>query len=155
MRILVFSDSHGVYHDMRCVVKKHPEIDVIVFCGDGAEDIDEIRREFSQKAVIAVRGNRDFCTQNPNVETITLEGKKLFITHGHIYNVKYGLYNLACAAREAGADIAVFGHTHQPTEIYDDGLYLFNPGSIMGYDGTYGIIDISPQGVMTNIVKIK
>lgn len=153
MRILVFSDSHGMYSNLRRVVMKYPDINVIIFCGDGAEDIDEIKSEFSDKMIIAVRGNRDFCTSNPNLETITLEGKKLFITHGHIYKVKYGLYTLACAAREAGADIAIFGHTHQATEIYDDGLYLFNPGSIMGYEGTYGIIDVTPQGIVTKIHK--
>lgn len=153
MRILVFSDSHGMYSNLRTVVRKHSDIDVIVFCGDGADDIEEIKLEFRNKMIIAVRGNCDFCTSNPNVETITLEGKKLFITHGHIYNVKYGLYNLSCAAREAGADIAIFGHTHQATEIYDDGLYLFNPGSIMGYEGSYGIIDVTSQGIVTKIQK--
>ncbi len=153
MRILVMSDSHGMYSNMRRVVMKHSDAEVIIFCGDGASDIEEIKREFTDRAVIAVRGNCDFCTDNPNIETITLEGKKLFITHGHLYNVKSGLYNLACACREAGADIAVFGHTHLPTEIYDDGIYLFNPGSIMGYEGSYGLIDITPQGIMTNTVK--
>lgn len=154
MRILVMSDSHGMYESMRRAVMKHIDAEVIIFCGDGASDIEEIKREFTDRAIIAVRGNCDFCTENPNIETITLEGKKLFITHGHLYNVKSGLYNLSCACREAGADIAVFGHTHQALEIYDEGIYLFNPGSIMGYEGSYGLIDITPAGVLTNVVKI-
>lgn len=153
MRILVLSDSHGMYQSVRRVVMKHSDAEVIIFCGDGADDIEEIKREFTDRMVIAVRGNCDFCCSNPNVETITLEGKRLFITHGHLYGVKGGLYTLACAAREAEADIAIFGHTHIPVEIYDDGLYLFNPGSIMGYEGSYGLIDITPQGIVTNTVK--
>ncbi len=155
MRILVTSDSHSMYDRLRRVVMKHPEAEVIVFCGDGADDIAEIKREFPDKMIIAVRGNCDFCCENPNIETITLEGKKLFVTHGHIYGVKSGLYKLSLAAREVGADVVLFGHTHQSTEIYDDGLYIFNPGSVSGYEGTYGLVDITPKGIMTNVVKIR
>lgn len=154
MRILVASDSHSSYDRLRRAVMKHKEAEVVVFCGDGASDIDEIKREFTDKMIIAVRGNCDFCCESPNIETITLEGKKLFITHGHIYNVKYGLYKLSLAARESGADIVMFGHTHESLELYDDGMYIFNPGAISGYEGTYGLVDITPQGVLTNVVKL-
>ncbi len=50
-------------------------------------------------------------------------------------------------------DILLFGHTHVPYTAYDDGMYIMNPGSI-GYTGTYGIVDITPSGIMTNIIKL-
>ena len=66
--------------------------------------------------------------------------------------VKGTLSALAAAARERGADIALFGHTHLRLERYlppeRDGerpLWLFNPGSISRpREGrpSYGIIDI-------------
>jgi len=100
--------------------------------------------------VIAVRGNCDFCSTSPNVETITLEGKKLFITHGHTYNVKSGLLNLSLAAKESGADLVIFGHTHNPTNLYDDGVYFLNPGSLRGLRGSYALVDVGEKGILIN-----
>ena len=34
------------------------------------------------------------------------------MTHGHLANVRMGLTTLALQAEEAGATIALFGHTH-------------------------------------------
>lgn len=36
---------------------------------------------------------------------------------------------------------------------YDDGLYVMNPGSLRGAYATYGILDITEAGIVTNIVK--
>ena len=79
----------------------------------------------------------------------------MYYTHGHIHRVKYGLYELVCAARERKADLVLFGHTHKPLQEYEDGLYLLNPGSLHGAEGTYGIVDLTPAGIVTNIVKIR
>ena len=67
---------------------------------------------------------------------------------------RQGLYNVCCAAREKKADIVLFGHTHQALAEYDDGLYILNPGSLHGSMGTYGIIDITKAGIVTNIVRL-
>jgi len=154
MRILVVSDSHGDIRNLEAVVRKHRDAEVIIHCGDGADEVDEIKLMFPERMVISVRGNCDFCSQNPNIETITLEGKKLFITHGHIYNVKSSLFNLSLAAKEAGADLVLFGHTHIPCDVYDDGLYILNPGSLRGYKGRYALVDISEKGILTNLVNL-
>ena len=50
------------------------------------------------------------------------------------------------AAREAHADICLFGHTHQQMTDYRDGLYLMNPGAVA--EGCYGMVDITPGGIM-------
>lgn len=55
-------------------------------------------------------------------------------------------------ARQEGADIVLYGHTHTGVTCYDDGLYIMNPGSIR--DGHYGMIDIVPGGIMLNEAKL-
>ena len=52
-------------------------------------------------------------------------------------------------------DILLHGHTHIPETVYRDGLYIMNPGSLRGSYGSYGIIDITPQGIVTNIIDRK
>ena len=63
---------------------------------------------------------------------------------------------LLAAARRAGADIALFGHTHIPHEEYDpeSGIYLFNPGSIgepRAGRPSYGILSLSGKNVLFSL----
>lgn len=153
MRILVVSDSHGDSYALESVVNKHSSAEIIVHCGDGADEAREIKLRHPDKMVVSVRGNSDFCTDAPTTEIFSAEGKKIFVTHGHLYGVKGGLYTATCAAREAGADILLFGHTHNPLAVYDDGLYILNPGSLRYYEPTYGLVEITEKGVLTNIVS--
>ena len=66
--------------------------------------------------------------------------------------MKYGLYEALSAARRSKADVLLFGHTHVPLAEYRDGVYLLNPGSLNGSFGTYGTLDITSAGIVTNIV---
>lgn len=150
MRILVVSDTHGDVWSFSNLIRKYKDAEIIVHCGDGADEVEAVKFMFPDRMFISVRGNGDFCTPSPNIETITLEGKKLFVTHGHLYNVKYDLLKLTLAAKEAGADLVLFGHTHIPTNIYEDGLYLLNPGSLHGYKGSFALVDISDKGILIN-----
>lgn len=153
MRILVVSDSHGDVRNLLETVRCNSSAEVVIHCGDGAQDVSEVAPLFPDKMFITVRGNCDVFSDVPFLENITLEGKKIFITHGNLFNVKSDLYQLSCAAREQNADMVLFGHTHIPTEIYDEGLYILNPGSLRGYGGSYALVDITDKGILTNIVK--
>lgn len=155
MRILVVSDTHGDYLSFKEALNTQRSAEIVIHCGDSNGELEKLKPMYPDKAFIAVKGNCDFSSTLPTVETITIEGKKLFITHGHLYNAKYTLYNLCCAAREANADILLFGHTHNAIQEYDDGLYILNPGSLHGYGRSYGYVDITDKGVITNIVKLK
>ena len=153
MKCLIFSDSHGDTYYMRRAIDKNPDAEVIFFLGDGISDAEAVALGDSCRMWIAVRGNCDFTgffknqCLNKN-EEITLEGKKIFLTHGDFYGVKGGLENLTAAARARGADIVLFGHTHAAKEAYDDGLYIFNPGSIGGYEHSFGVLNISGAGIL-------
>ena len=154
MRILVVSDSHGNDSSLRRAILAQPKAEVVIHLGDGEEELLRAKRSFPEKMFLAVRGNCDFGSDLPLTGEFTAQGVKIFYTHGHYYGVKSGLYTFACAARERGAQVALYGHTHNALEDYDDGLYLLNPGSLNSWEATYGTVDITPQGIVTNIVKL-
>ena len=139
--------------DLRAILAQ-PKAEVVIHLGDGEEELLRAKRAFPEKMFLAVRGNCDFGSDLPLTGEFTAQGVKIFYTHGHYSGVKSGLYTFACAARERGAQVALYGHTHNALEDYDDGLYLLNPGSLNSWEATYGTVDITPQGIVTNIVKL-
>lgn len=156
MRILVVSDTHGDLRSLIRAVDSQPTAEVIIHCGDGDEQAQFLKDNYKDKMVVAVRGNCDWNSWFPGVETLRIMGKTIFVTHGHLYNAKTGLYRLMCAAREQKADILLFGHTHQAMTYFEDGLYMLNPGSCHGYMASYGFIDITDKGdIVTNVVNLK
>lgn len=153
MRILVVSDVHGRAGRLYEAIEQQPTANVVLFLGDGLRQAEDSADRYPDRTFYMVPGNCDFGAQAIPVRQETLGGKKFYFTHGHLHEVKYNLYRIEMAAREAGADIVLFGHTHVPYEEYCDGLYLFNPGSL-GYDGTYGYVDIVGGGIRTAVVKL-
>ena len=103
MRILVLSDTHGDFNRMMKAVTEQPTAEVIIHCGDGEEQVEYLKQNFKDKMVVGVRGNCDWGSMLPATETLRINGKTIFITHGHLYNAKVGLYTIMCAAREAKA----------------------------------------------------
>ena len=153
MRILVLSDSHGMPSRILDAVEAHPEAETLIFLGDGERDLHTVESYYhSLPNVIKVAGNCDFSSSLPLLRVVTLGGKKIYCTHGHAEHVKYGTDELLLRARQEGADIVLYGHTHTGVTCYDDGLYIMNPGSIR--DGHYGMIDIVPGGIMLNEAKL-
>ena len=114
--------------------------DAVFFLGDGLRDAYAL--DFP--SLYAVRGNCDWFSEDmaPAEIVMALEGHVILATHGNLYGVKSGLGGLIAHAAEVGADIVLFGHTHQPlSEEISAGsvigqttltrpMYLFNPGSI-------------------------
>ena len=145
MRILVLSDTHGDFNSMLSAVDAQKNAEVIIHCGDGTAPLDSLTEKFTDTKIIAVRGNCDFGAKYPDVQNVEVGGKKIFVTHGHLFQVKFTPYNLICAARENKADIVCFGHTHCAMNEYEDGLYIMNPGSCHGYCASYGYIDITDK----------
>ena len=155
MRILVVSDTHRDSYSLRQAILQQPKAEVVLHLGDGEAEIMDMKLEFPQRMIIPVRGNCDWGSTLPATEELCLEGQRIFMTHGHLYQVKMGYYPIYCAAREKKADILLFGHTHVPMQDYDDGLYVLNPGSLHGANASYGILDITPAGIMTNLLTLR
>ena len=147
MRILVVSDTHGDAYALRQAILAQPTAHTVIHLGDGVREAESLATKFSDRTFYIVRGNCDLATDHLPMREERLGGRRVFFTHGHLYDVKYDLYRLVCAAREREAHLALFGHTHQPLSTYDDGLYLLNPGSL-GHSGQYATVDIVPSGIL-------
>ena len=151
MRILVFSDSHKNVASCARVINTIVGTDMIIHAGDHASDAAELERLFPGIPVKYVSGNCDFSSA-PSELIIEAEGKRIFLTHGHGYNVKYddSYFSLINHARSLNCDCVVFGHTHQGYNDNLGDLIVLNPGSIK-YGATYGVIEIE-EGIMKSAI---
>ena len=136
MRVGVFSDSHGNVNAMKLLYASMGHLDAVFFLGDMTADIDVfmklLLKEGDQTPVYHVRGNNDMYSKEPDFLIVPLEERTAFLTHGHLYRVRQGTDMLCQAARKAGCDIALYGHTHVRYCSYDDGIFVLNPGAVSG-----------------------
>lgn len=141
MKILVLSDSHRVMRYMEQAVElENP--DYLIHLGDYTRDAEALRRCFPDLPLASVRGNCDFDSDTPEQLIGEWGGVRLLLTHGHRYSVKSGLLRLSLAAKEAKADVALFGHTHRAFCELHGGIWLLNPGSCGAGLPSYGLIRI-------------
>ncbi len=157
MRIVVISDTHKRVGVIRDILDSQPTARHIFFLGDVTADIEDMDLEYPDICFHIVSGNCDFFSLYPTSNIETVNGVKIFFTHGHTLNVKYGTSNLLKTAKENGCKIALYGHTHTSQILYEDGIYIVNPGSPSeprDFHKSYAVIDIESNGIMPFIVKI-
>lgn len=152
MKVLVVSDSHGRHEYLRQAIGQEAPIDLLIHAGDIEGDLDQILgpRERRGYDIKAVAGNMDWSDKYDDAITFPLAGHKVFLTHGHHYGVSYDTDRLLEAAGKCGADIAIFGHTHRPFLLEEDGVTVMNPGSVakprqQGLRKTYAVIMIDDK----------
>ena len=143
MKMLVMSDTHGDSHVIEKVKGFYPEIDIVVHCGDSELPYSHEALEGLKK----VRGNCDREKAFPEEEMFTVHDVKIFVTHGHLFNVKNSILSLSYRAKEVGAQIVCFGHSHiLGAEKMDDILFL-NPGSLLKPRGrkekSFAVVEIN------------
>lgn len=160
MRLLVISDTHGDISKVCKVVNDIKDlIDGIIHLGDIVEDADKLRKLYSKIPVYNICGNCDYGTNVPPMNILDFEGKKIFITHGHLFSVYYDTTKLVYKAMELGADVALFGHTHIPYLEKIHNVYAMNPGSLTqprgGSKPSYGIIKIENGVITPSLVEYK
>lgn len=133
--LVIISDTHnmGMGNMPSRVLNAMDEADYIFHLGDGESDILALKRSYGGK-VIAVRGNNDASGEKERV--VTIEGVKMLLTHGDLYNVRTRLEKLLARAKEEGVDYVLFGHTHRALVTEEGGVTFINPGSLK-YKGTY------------------
>lgn len=145
-RILVFSDTHGFTSKTKEIIKNTPGVDGVIHLGDIERDYLELKDEFKDIPFYGVVGNNDYFSSLKSEELLKIEGKKIFITHGHKYIRGFSDYSaLWFKGEELEADMVLFGHTHTAFFEKENGLIVANPGSMSlprsGNMG-YGVIEI-------------
>lgn len=151
MKILVLSDSHASLRFMRqCVEAVKP--DMMLHLGDYYDDAQVIQEEYPELNVQQVPGNCDV-HRSPvramEILTLTVGGVRIYMTHGHRHWVKQGIGRLLKAAAEARADVALFGHTHEPLCLkMESGMWVMNPGSAGYGGGSAGLLSIENGSVV-------
>jgi hypothetical protein len=150
MKLLVFGDSHGRSRAVQRMLRraeKGTKPDLVLFAGDGLYDALDLRYEGYH--VLAVRGNCDLAAPSdiPYELTFPVNGKTIYLTHGHRLQVKQGLSLLFARAREVDAALAIYGHTHTQTLEYREGILLLNPGALR--DGGFAIVTVDDHGEMS------
>ena len=159
MEFLCLSDSHGCTKNILEVLSRQiKRPDGIIFLGDGLRDFTYC--DLGDIPLYSVRGNCDsklfpIELYADDERILDIYGKKIMLTHGHMYGVKSGMSRLIYAAAEKNADVVLFGHTHIPLEAYidkdnseilDKPLYIMNPGSVGSYDGDFGLLTVTRKG---------
>lgn len=159
MKILIVSDTHGDINRVVQNIKNMEKFNMIFHLGDYVEDAEKISQLFDIP-MITVRGNGDIQRDDYNYdEVLEIKEKRIFLTHGHKYNVKQNITNLYYRALELNADIVIFGHTHVPIIEKIDDMIIMNPGSPTyprGFNkkSTIGILNID-QVVEGKLIEIK
>lgn len=157
MRITVISDSHGNTAAIRNALLAQKESRHVFFLGDNIRDIEVVSEDFPHHTFYSVSGNCDYGSVALTTDIATLGDTKILYTHGHRFFVKQSTALLRDAAKQRDIPLALFGHTHIPLTLYEDGVWLVNPGSI-GHPRqgrpTYAVIDIEQSGIMPIIINL-
>ena len=171
MKVLIVSDIHGNFSNMRKVIENESSFDRMLLLGDilSGPDISGYQPEqlalflnlYTEK-IVFVRGNcdnyhldwLDFFLDKSFL-TISIDKKIFFLTHGHLYH-RYEMPNVEF-------DVFIQGHTHIPMmEVQGEKLYL-NPGSItlprggsrksyiVYQDGTFFLKDLEENKIIKKI----
>ena len=139
MKILICSDSHTRLDYFQKVIDLE-EPEMIIFGGDHSTDAIDMSLVYSEILFKIVRGNTDYFDKDTrDIEIFEVNGKKVFLTHGHLFGVKSNLNEIEKKAVSENADICIFGHTHREYMKEIDGITYLNPGALQ--DRKYVIYD--------------
>ncbi len=129
MLIAIVSDTHGRVDAALRAVEQAGSPEMVLHAGDFFRDATGLQLQVAVP-VVGVKGNCDGFSAGPEEQVFEAAGTRIYLTHGHLYNVKNRLVELCNRATELNAKVVVFGHTHISTiEVTGDCL-LVNPGSL-------------------------
>ncbi len=149
MKAILMSDSHGDAAGVRWILQqawaRTGQVDAYFHMGDGVMDFRSLEAYLlahdPEAKLYCVRGNCDFYAPNTeSSQVVTFGGARIFMTHGHHFQVKTTLELLDEEADSEYCTIALYGHTHQPAMDMGRTL-MINPGSAQ--DGRIGFLEVS------------
>lgn len=160
MRIAVFSDTHGKWEGLALTRSRLGEVDLLVHAGDHYRDAQAVAAGLGLPPghIHAVVGNCDYGTPGPEELILELDGVRILLLHGHRHEVKRTLQPVFYRAQEAEVQAVIFGHSHVPVCMTDQGLLLFNPGSYseprVPGPGSCGLLNIEAGKVQAKHVLV-
>lgn len=154
MKYLVVSDNHGDQTILKTLMAEYgSQVDCMIHCGDS-------ELEFKDPLVPQlkiVRGNMDFDPNFPEFLQFSCGEDHIFLAHGHLLGVNFGLDRLYQAGLKAKANLVFYGHTHQLACTVEKGTLLLNPGSISQprgqyayLRGTYALVETQPKKIVVD-----
>lgn len=157
MKILILSDTHGIFDDKLIdKIKLRGPYDMLIHAGDLYDDAIYLSNKLSINTYINVCGNCDMRSY-PIEEIIDLYNKKIYICHGHKFYVKQEMQLLKREAKNQNCDIVIYGHTHIAHYEIDDNITYINPGSLsipLTSSPTYGVLDINAEKISYNLYEL-
>ncbi|MCL2570624.1 MAG: YfcE family phosphodiesterase [Firmicutes bacterium] len=112
-KIIAFSDIHGNTQNLLKLVPHLETADVCLFLGDGLATLEVLPNNVNKKTY-AVKGNGDvFCKKTPEEMLLEIAGKRIFMAHGHTYNVHVNTDRIQKMAIECKSVICLYGHNHK------------------------------------------
>lgn len=154
MRIAILADTHLSLDLARQALVQAGPVDAVVHLGDFYADALALASEL-KVPVHAVRGNNDF-EEGPYELILEMEGHRLFLTHGHFFEVPRTLERLKEAALLRDCSVALFGHSHVALIERGSGVLLVNPGALFFPETlkTFALLELQPGQVEARIVPL-
>ena len=126
MKIVAFSDAHGEKGLINRIMNYNPDADYVISLGDS-----EVDYAFLQELdIVAIKGNYPRDPGFAYEGVLEVEGKKIYLTHGHKYGVHRKLTKLSSHALKNEYDLVLYGHTHIAKIDHIGSCILANPGSV-------------------------
>ena len=158
IKVIAFGDVHGHTHNLLALVPQMEGSDSVIFLGDGVSTLEVLPKSINKK-LYAVRGNTDFFCRLPDELLLEIGGARIFIAHGHTYDVKkVGPEEIAEAAFELGANLCLYGHTHKYEKKIKKGIKVINVPPLgtsrTKEGGSYLEVTITKQEIVTVVKKV-
>ncbi|MDD2401819.1 MAG: metallophosphoesterase [Clostridia bacterium] len=128
MKVGIIGDTHGSKKSLNEIIAAFSDVKLFLHTGDHWQDGYYLEQK-TGIPVYTVKGNCDNGEMSTEI-VFTLKDKKFFLTHGHLYGVKYGLKALEERAMELHVDYCIYGHTHRTFMEKVNDVWFLNPGSI-------------------------
>lgn len=153
-KLLVFSDTHHQTTASARIIGENKDVSAVIHAGDCTCDAEDLAAMYPDIPVHYVCGNNEFFANAPLSLILDIGGVRIFVVHGHLQRVKYEktLSALKTAAKNAGAKLVIFGHTHVPYTEYFEDMTILNPGSAR-FTRTYAVAELENGKVKTEILK--
>lgn len=154
-KAIFFSDIHGITTNLSKIEEKINELNpnYIIVLGDiygsfnkDNEYIYEFLMKYKEKLILISGNCDDYSELFVDTMLLNLDGKYVFLNHGHMYNYDK-------LSKVENSNILIYGHKHIPYIRCKDGITYICVGSIslprndfgptyMVYDGNFKIYDI-------------